>query len=122
MTATEIAAWTEFGGGQELWDELAARFNIKPFAAGNTGHQLGGWYKREINSLDDIRGLKVRMPGLGGEVLRHLGGSAVTISGGEIYQALQSGAIDGTEWVGTLERSRLWVLSGSPILLLARFP
>ena len=100
MTATEIAAWTEFGGGQELWDELAARFNIKPFAAGNTGHQLGGWYKREINSLDDIRGLKVRMPGLGGEVLRRLGGSAVTISGGEIYQALQSGAIDGTEWVG----------------------
>ncbi len=100
MTATEIAAWTEFGGGQELWDELSTRFNIKPFAAGNTGHQLGGWYKKEINSLEDIRGLKVRMPGLGGEVIRRLGGSAVAISGGEIYQALQSGAIDGTEWVG----------------------
>jgi len=100
MTANEISAWTEFGGGQELWDELAARHNIKPFAAGNTGHQMGGWYKNEINNLGDIRGLKVRMPGLGGEVLRRLGGSAVTLSGGEIYQALQSGAIDGTEWVG----------------------
>lgn len=100
MTAQEIMAWTEFGGGQELWDELAAGFNIKPFAAGNTGHQLAGWYKREINSLEDMRGMKIRMPGLGGEVLRRIGASAVALSGGEIYQALQSGAIDGTEWVG----------------------
>ena len=100
MTAPEIMAWTEFGGGQELWDELSAKFNIKCFAAGNTGHQLGGWYKREINSLEDMRGMKIRMPGLGGEVLRRIGASAVALSGGEIYQALQSGAIDGTEWVG----------------------
>ncbi len=100
MTANEIMAWTEFGGGQELWDELSARFNIKPFAAGNTGHQLAGWYKREINSLEDLRGMKIRMPGLGGEVLRRIGASAVALSGGEIYQALQTGAIDGTEWVG----------------------
>ncbi|MEO1251270.1 MAG: TRAP transporter substrate-binding protein [Pseudomonadota bacterium] len=100
MTVSEIMAWTEFGGGQDLWDELSARFNIKPFAAGNTGNQSAGWYKREINSLEDLRGMKIRMPGLGGEVLRRLGASAVSISGGEIYQALQSGAIDGTEWVG----------------------
>ncbi|GAB4532994.1 MAG: TRAP transporter substrate-binding protein [Amphiplicatus sp.] len=100
MTATEIMAWTEFGGGQELWDELAARFRIKPFAAGNTGHQLGGWFKRPIESLEDMRGLKIRMPGIGGEVLRRIGASAVALAGGEIYQALQSGAIDGTEWVG----------------------
>ncbi len=100
MTTTEIMAWTEFGGGQELWDELSAGFNIKPFAAGNTGHQLGGWFKREINSLEDMRGLKIRMPGLGGEVLRRIGASAVALAGGEIYQALQSGAIDATEWVG----------------------
>ena len=100
MTAPEIMAWTEFGGGQELWDELSGQYNIKPFAAGNTGHQLAGWYKREINSLDDLRGMKIRMPGLGGEVLRRVGASAVALSGGEIYQALQSGAIDGTEWVG----------------------
>ena len=100
MTADEIMAWTEFGGGQQLWDELSSRFNIKPFAAGNTGHQLAGWYKREINSLEDLKGMKIRMPGLGGEVLRRVGASAVALAGGEIYQALQSGAIDGTEWVG----------------------
>lgn len=100
MTTPEIMAWTEFGGGQALWDELSGKFNIKPFAAGNTGNQAAGWYKREINSLEDLRGMKIRMPGLGGEVLRRLGASAVALSGGEIYQALQSGAIDGTEWVG----------------------
>ena len=100
MTATEIMAWTAFGGGQELWDELSARFNIKPFIAGNTGHQMGGWFKKPIESLEDLRGLKIRMPGMGGEVLRRIGASAVALSGGEIYQALQSGAIDGTEWVG----------------------
>lgn len=100
MTTSEIMAWTEFGGGQALWDELGAKFNIKPFAAGNTGHQLAGWFKREIRSLDDLNGLKIRMPGVGGEIMRRLGASAVAISGGEIYQALQSGAIDAAEWVG----------------------
>ncbi|NWG70108.1 MAG: TRAP transporter substrate-binding protein [Parvularculaceae bacterium] len=100
MTATEIMAWTEFGGGQALWDELAAPFNIKAFAAGNTGHQMGGWFKKPITSLEDLRGRKIRMPGAGGEVLRRIGASAVNIPGGEIYSALQSGAIDGTEWVG----------------------
>lgn len=100
MTAMEIMAWVEFGGGQALWDELSAQFNIKPFQAGNSGHQMGGWFKREINTLEDFRGLRVRMPGLGGDVIRALGGAAVALSGGEIYQALQSGAIDATEWVG----------------------
>ena len=100
MTAAEIMAWTEFGGGQELWDELSAKFNIKAFHAGNTGHQTGGWFKKKINTLEDFKGLNMRMPGLGGEVIRRLGGAAVRLSGGEIYQALQSGAIDATEWVG----------------------
>ncbi|WP_323761147.1 TRAP transporter substrate-binding protein [Maricaulis sp.] len=100
MTAYEIMGWVEAGGGQALWDELSGQFNIKPFQAGNTGHQMGGWFKREINSLEDFRGLRMRIPGLGGNVLRELGGAAVTLSGGEIYPALQSGAIDGTEWVG----------------------
>jgi TRAP-type mannitol/chloroaromatic compound transport system substrate-binding protein len=100
MTASEIMGWTEFGGGQELWDELSAKFNIKPFIAGNTGHQLAGWYKRPINSLEDLRGMKVRMPGVGGEVMRRIGASAVSLAGGEIYAALQSGAIDAAEWVG----------------------
>ena len=100
MTSAEIMAWVEHGNGQALWDELSAEFNIKAFQAGNTGHQTGGWFKREINSLEDFKGLKMRMPGLGGEVIRRLGGAAVILSGGEIYQALQSGSIDATEWVG----------------------
>ena len=100
MTAPEIMGWINHGGGQALWDELSHRFGIQAFQAGNTGHQTAGWYKREINSLDDFRGLKIRMPGLGGEVIRRLGGSAVRLAGGEIYQSLQSGAIDATEWVG----------------------
>ena len=100
MTAPEFNGWIDFGGGQELWDKLTARFNIKSLKAGNTGHQTGGWFKRKINTLEDFKGLKIRMPGLGGEVIRRLGGSAVRLSGGEIYQALQSGNIDATEWVG----------------------
>ena len=100
LTAEEIMGWIDFGGGQALWDELSGQFNLIAFQAGNTGHQMGGWFKREINSLEDFRGLRVRMPGLGGEVIRQLGGAAVALSGGEIYQSLQSGAIDATEWVG----------------------
>ncbi len=100
MTSSEIMGWTEFGGGQALWDELSARFNIKAVVAGNTGHQLAGWFKRPINSLEDLRGLKIRMPGVGGEVMRRIGAASVALPGGEIYAALQSGAIDAAEWVG----------------------
>lgn len=100
LTANEMDAWINHGGGQELWDELAAKFKIKPFMAGNTGVQMGGWFNKEINSLDDLKGLKMRMPGMGGEVLRRLGASAVVIPGGEIFPSLQSGAIDATEFVG----------------------
>nr|WP_321524604.1 TRAP transporter substrate-binding protein [uncultured Cohaesibacter sp.] len=100
MTATEFDAWIHHQGGQELWDELAAKFNVKSFPAGNTGAQMGGWFNKEINTLDDIKGLKMRIPGMGGEVLRRLGASAVSLPGGEIFQALQSGAIDATEFVG----------------------
>ncbi|MEO1199200.1 MAG: TRAP transporter substrate-binding protein [Pseudomonadota bacterium] len=100
LTANELDAWINHGGGQELWDELAADFNIKPFMAGNTGVQMGGWFRQEINSLEDLKGLNFRMPGLGGEVLRQLGVNVQALPGGEIFPALQSGAIDGTEWVG----------------------
>ncbi|MTI16900.1 TRAP transporter substrate-binding protein [Rhodobacteraceae bacterium RKSG542] len=100
LTANELDAWINVGGGQELWDELSAQFNIKPFMAGNTGLQMGGWFNKEINSIEDLKGLKMRMPGLGGEVLRRLGATAVALPGGEIFPALQSGAIDATEWVG----------------------
>ncbi|WP_068313246.1 TRAP transporter substrate-binding protein [Polycladidibacter hongkongensis] len=100
LTANELDAWINIGEGQALWDELAAKFNIKPLMAGNTGLQMGGWFNKEINSLEDLKGLKMRMPGLGGEVLRRLGATAVALPGGEIFPALQSGAIDATEWVG----------------------
>ena len=100
LTAQETNAWIYYGGGQKLWDDLYAEFNLKPFLAGNTGVQMGGWFNREINSLDDMRGLKMRMPGLGGEVLSAVGGAPKLLPGGEIFTALESGAIDATEWVG----------------------
>lgn len=100
MTAQEIMGWIDFGGGQKLWDELSGQFGVKAIQGANTGHQMGGWFRKEINTLDDLIGLKMRIPGQGGDVLRALGGSAVALSGGEIYQALQTGSIDATEWVG----------------------
>ena len=100
MTATELNAWIYHNGGQQLWDDLSAQFDIKPFLASNTGVQMGGWFAKEVNTLDDFKGLKFRMPGIGGEVLRRLGATVVNLPGGEIFPALQSGAIDGTKWVG----------------------
>ena len=100
MTANELNAWIDHGGGQELWNELTSDFNLISFQSANTGVQMGGWYNKEINSLDDLNGLKIRMPGLGGEVLRKVGAAAVAIPGGEIFSSLKSGAIDATEWVG----------------------
>ncbi|MBD1547865.1 TRAP transporter substrate-binding protein [Roseibium aggregatum] len=96
----EHITWIEQGGGQALWDELYAPFNIKPVMAGNTGVQMGGWFKRDINSLEDLKGLKIRMPGLGGEVMRRLGATPVSLPPGELFQALQSGVIDATEFLG----------------------
>jgi len=100
LTASEIDAWTKYAGGQELWDELAGEFGLKNFAMGNTGVQMGGWFNKEINSADDLQGLKMRIPGLGGDVLAKLGGSPISVPGGQIYENLVSGAIDATEWVG----------------------
>jgi len=100
FTYTEMNAWIRFGGGQELWDELAADFGLKCVMSGNTGCQMGGWFRKEINSADDFKGLKMRMPGLGGDVIAKQGGSPVSIPGGQIYENLVSGAIDATEWVG----------------------
>jgi TRAP-type mannitol/chloroaromatic compound transport system substrate-binding protein len=100
FTADELAAWIHFGGGQELWDELSANYNIKPLLSGNTGAQMGGWFTKEVTGPESYAGLKYRMPGLGGEVLRRLGAVVVTLGGGEIVPALRSGAIDASEWVG----------------------
>ncbi len=100
MTAPEMNAWIKFGGGQELWDKVGGEFGIKPLNAGSTGTQAGGWFNKEIESTDDLKGLKMRMPGLGGQVLSKLGASTVSLPGGQIYENLVSGAIDATEWVG----------------------
>jgi len=100
MTNAELNGWLYYGGGLELYRELYDPFNLVPFPTGNTGVQMGGWFNKEINSIDDLKGLKMRIPGLGGEVLRRAGGTPVTLPGAEIFTALQTGAIDATEWVG----------------------
>ena len=100
MTATELTTWYYHDGGMELHDELGQIFGLKSFIAGNTGAQAGGWFRKRIESAEDLNGLKFRMPGLGGKVLSEVGASVQNLPGGEIYQALASGAIDGTEWIG----------------------
>ncbi|SFN71282.1 Tat (twin-arginine translocation) pathway signal sequence [Roseovarius lutimaris] len=100
MTAQELVNWYYMDGGAELHDELGQIFGLKSFLAGNTGAQAGGWFSKEINGPEDFNGLKFRMPGLGGKALGKLGASVQNIPGAEVYQALASGAIDGTEWIG----------------------
>jgi len=106
MNAQERNAWMYYGGGLRLWQQLyedkfsEGQFGLVPHPAGNTGIQMGGWFNREINSLGDLQGLKMRIPGLGGEVLRRAGGTPVNLPGGEIFTALKTGSIDATEWVG----------------------
>jgi TRAP-type mannitol/chloroaromatic compound transport system substrate-binding protein len=96
----EIDAWMKYAGGQELYDEVAGQFEIKGIPCGNTGVQMGGWFNKEINTADDLKGLKMRIPGLGGDVMAKLGASPISVPGGQIYENLVSGAIDATEWVG----------------------
>jgi TRAP-type mannitol/chloroaromatic compound transport system substrate-binding protein len=100
LTPSEHVAWIEAGGGQALWDELYAPFGVKPFMGGNTGVCMGGWFRREIMSLADLRGLKLRSLGLGGEIYRRLGATPQTTPPAEILTSLQSGVIDGAEFVG----------------------
>lgn len=100
LNAQQMGAWIISGGGQKLWDELYAPFGLKPVICGNTGVQMGGWFNKEINSTDDLQGLKMRIPGLGGKVLAKAGGTPVLVSGGEIYTNLERGVIDATEWIG----------------------
>ena len=100
LNAQEQNAWFQYGGGQELADRIYAEMGCKFFPSGNTGTQMGGWFNKEINALSDYNGLKMRIPGLGGEVVKAAGGNVVNLPGGEIPPALQSGALDATEWVG----------------------
>ncbi len=100
LTSEEMITWLKFGGGYELWRELYGKFNLYPLVGGTTGPQMGGWFKKEINSLEDLKGLKMRIPGLGGEVMQRLGVNPVLLPAGEIFTSLDRGTIDATEWVG----------------------
>jgi len=107
LTAKGMNAWLYSGGGLELWQELYKPFNIIPFPAGNSGVQMGGWFNKKIEKVSDLKGLKMRIPGLGGKVLEKAGGVPVLLAGGEIYTALERGTIDATEWVGPYHDERL---------------
>ena len=100
LTPSEHVAWIDAGGGQALWDELYAPFGVKPFMGGNTGVCMGGWFRRELNGVEDVKGIKIRSLGLGGEIYRRLGAIPQTTSPGEILVSMQSGLIDGAEFVG----------------------
>jgi len=100
MNAQQMNAWLTSGGGIKLWQELYADYNLVPFPVGNSGYQMGGWFNKEINTIDDFKGLKMRMPGLGGKVIEKAGASPVLIAGSEIYTSLERGIIDATEWLG----------------------
>ena len=100
MNWQEMTAWLYYGGGMELWEQTYEPFGVIPAAAGNTTVQMAGWFNKEINSVNDLKGLKMRIPGLGGEVLKRAGGTPVNLPGGELFTSLKTGAIDATEWVG----------------------
>ena len=100
MTAQEMNGWLHYGGGLELWQELYAPFGVIPFAGGSSGVQMAGWFNRELKTTQDLVGLKMRIPGLAGEVFDAAGGTAVRIAGGEVYTSMQTGVIDAVEWVG----------------------
>ena len=100
FTAEEINSWMLFGDGLKLWREEYAKYNLYPFLGGNTNIQMGGWFRKPINSLADMQGLKMRIPGLGGEVLSKMGVNPILLPAGEIYTSLERGVIDATEWVG----------------------
>jgi TRAP-type mannitol/chloroaromatic compound transport system substrate-binding protein len=107
MNAQGMNAWLYGGGGWDLWREIYARHNLVPFPLGNTGVQMGGWFNKKIESVNDLKGLKMRIPGLGGKVFAKAGGTPVLLAGGEIYTSLERGNIDATEWVGPYHDERL---------------
>ncbi|MBR8827221.1 MAG: TRAP transporter substrate-binding protein [Gomphosphaeria aponina SAG 52.96 = DSM 107014] len=108
LTAQQQSAWFYEGGGLAQLQEIYAKnFNVIQFPAGNTGTQMGGWFRQEVKTLNDLKGLKMRIPGLGGQVMAKLGVTVQTLAGGEIFQALQTGAIDAAEWVGPYDDEKL---------------
>ncbi len=107
LNAQGINSWFYAGGGMKLWEEAYGQFNIVPRPGGNTGVQMGGWFNREIKTIDDFKGLKMRIPGLGGKVVSKAGGTVVLLAGGEIFTSLERGVIDATEWVGPMHDLRM---------------
>jgi TRAP-type mannitol/chloroaromatic compound transport system substrate-binding protein len=100
-------AWLHYGGGLKLWEETYAPFNLIPRPSGSTGVQMGGWFRKKIKGLSDYKGLKMRIPGLGGKVVAKAGGTVILTPGGEIYTALERGVIDASEWVGPYDDMKL---------------
>jgi TRAP-type mannitol/chloroaromatic compound transport system substrate-binding protein len=100
MTSRELAAWVRILGGQQIWDEIYDQFGVQGFLSGDTGTQAGGWFRKEIKTVGDIKGLRFRTPGLGGQVWAKLGASVTNLAAGEIFQALQAGTLDAAEFVG----------------------
>jgi len=114
LTSEEMITWMKFGGGYKLWREMYGKFNLYPLIGGTTGPQMGGWFKKEIRTLSDLKGLKMRIPGLGGEVMKKLGVNPVLLPAGEIYTALERGTIDATEWVGPALDSMMGFAKAAP--------
>ncbi len=114
LTARQQNAWMNQGGGQQLMRDFMAPYNAVPIPAGNTGVQMGGWFRKEIKTLDDVKGLKMRIPGIGGQVWARLGAVPQQIAGGEIYPSLERGAIDGAEWVGPYDDEKLGFFKVAP--------
>ncbi|WP_137391946.1 TRAP transporter substrate-binding protein [Rhodoligotrophos defluvii] len=100
MTSRELSGWIQYLGGQEIWDEIYDQFGVQGFLSGDTGTQAGGWFRKELHGLESLQGLRFRSPGLGGQVWAKLGATVTNMAGGEIFQALQSGALDAAEFVG----------------------
>ncbi len=100
MTSRELSAWVRYMGGQEIWDEIYDQFGVQGFLSGDTGNQAGGWFRKELNSVDDVKGIRFRTPGLGGRVWEKMGATVTNMAAGEIFQALQSGTLDAAEFVG----------------------
>jgi TRAP-type mannitol/chloroaromatic compound transport system substrate-binding protein len=107
LNSRQMTAWMFEGNGMKLMREFYAKYNMINFAGGNTGAQMGGWYRKEIKSLKDVKGLKIRIGGFGGKVLERIGGIPQNIPGGEIYTALEKGTIDAAEWVGPYDDQKL---------------
>lgn len=114
LTAQEHIAWIESAGGQALWDEIYAPFNVKPFMAGNIGMAMTGWFRKELNSAADLKGLKIRAPGLGGQVYSKLGATALVIPAGEIYTSLSTGVLDAAEFLGPASDLPLGLYQAAP--------